>query len=119
MFNNVMEQFQTASKPFADLFTLSAETTGQMLRKQGEFVSEVFADSCEFTKEVLSQRDVSSVAELQKQYLESMQEKATANGQFVYNELTEVQEKSAELMKEMFSRVGEAATQATEKPSEQ
>jgi phasin family protein len=109
MFSDVIEQFQTASQPFSEFLTFSTETAGQLFRKQGEFVSDVLTDSFDFTKEVLAQKDISSVAELQKRYLETMQAKAMANGKEVYQELTEVQEKTTEFMKDLFVKAGEVA----------
>ena len=113
MFNDVFEQFQSAGKPFAELLTLTTESTGQMLRKQGEFVSGVFADSVEFSKDVLSQKDPNAIVERQKQYFETMQEKVVANGQQVYSDLTEVQEKTIELVNNAVNKAGEAVTEAT------
>ena len=115
MLNDVFEQFQTASKPFTDLLALSTETSGQLLRKQGEFVSELFTESFEFSKDVMAQKDIGSIAELQRKYLESMQERATANGQQVYSDLTEAQEKTMELVKEVFNKTGEVASEAASK----
>ncbi len=118
MFDNIFEQVQTATKPMTELVTFGTETAEQLFKKQSEFTSEVVADSVEFTKGVLAQKDVNGVIELQKSFLESMQEKATANGKELYDELTEVQEKSSELWKDMFSKAGEAATEAAKSVAE-
>jgi len=115
MMNDLFEQFQTASKPLSDLVSFSTESTGQLLKKQGEFLGEVVTDTYTFSKDVMVQRDLTAITDLQKRYLETMQEKATANGKELYGELTEIQEKSADLVKEMFTKASETATEAVNK----
>ena len=118
MFDNVFEQVQSATKPVSELISYGSETAEQLFKKQSKFANEIVADSVEFTKGVVTQKDINSIIELQKSFVESLQEKATANGKEVYDELSSVQEKTNELLKDLFSKAGEVATEAAKTVSE-
>lgn len=115
MLNNAFEQFQSATKPLSEFVTVSAESAGQLFKKQSEFVGEVLTDSYEFSKGVLEQKDIAAIAELQTRYLATMKDKATANGKELYEELTGLQEKSTDLVKEFYSQVNEVTTEMARK----
>ena len=101
MLEQMTEKFQTAMKPVTELATLNMNTMQQLAEKQNSLFSTLMSDGMSFVETASQQKDLMSLAEAQKAYLESMQEKMTESAKSSYTLITETQQKAGEMMKGM------------------
>ena len=94
MLDKIFEQTQAAFKPASELATLNAEIMQEALDKQKAFFSDMLTDGMSYAKELSSQKDFSGVYQVQKNYMETMQEKWIAASTDAYNMFTTSQEKA-------------------------
>lgn len=99
MFEQMSEQFQSAMKPVTDLATLNMNTMQGLAEKQNSLFSTLMSDGMSFMEKAAQQKDIMSLAEAQKAYLEGMQETVTDAAKTSYGLITEAQTKAGEMLK--------------------
>lgn len=101
MFEQMSEQLQTAMKPVSDLATLNMTTMQDLAEKQNALYKELMSDGMSFMESAAQQKDIMSLAEAQKAYLEGFQEKVTESAKSSYAVITEASQKAGEMIKGM------------------
>ncbi len=102
MFDKMVEQTQQAFKPMSDVFALNAEVMEKLAEKQASFFSDVMNDGLSYAKELADQKDLAGLYELQKSYAEDFQSKVMATAKDSYGLLTDAQEKTGDMLKDVF-----------------
>ena len=101
MLEQMTEKFQTAMKPVTELATLNMNTMQELAEKQNSLFSTLMSDGMAFAETASQQKDLMSLAETQKAYLEGVQEKMTESAKSSYTLITEAQTKAGEMLKGM------------------
>lgn len=99
MYEKMSEQAQATMKPMSDLWTLNSKIWQEAAEKQRAFFTEMLNDNIAFTKELGSQKDFSGVYQVQKSYLEGMQEKMLNASTEAYEFITTAQERASDVLK--------------------
>lgn len=99
MFDKIVEQTQSAVKPFSDLMALNAKAVEQVVEKQSAFITGVMNDSVNYAKQLSEQKDIAGFYQTQKTYMEGIQEKMVDTTKGVYSIMTDSQEKTGEVLK--------------------
>jgi phasin family protein len=99
MYDKILEQAQSAIKPFSELLTMNAKIMEDVAQKQTAYLKDLVSDSMAFAKEISSQKDYSGIYQTQKAFMENMQEKWIAVSTDAYETFTTNQEKMGELLK--------------------
>lgn len=99
MLDKILEQSQKALLPANELVALSTKAFEEAAEKQKTFLSGLVNDSMAFVKELSSQKDFSGVFEIQKSYMQNVQDKMVAASTEVYEIMNSNQEKAGELFK--------------------
>lgn len=99
MFEKITDQLQKMGQPAGELFTLSTETIKRVTETNANLVKGMLDDTLNFAREATNASKPAQFMELQKAYLESMQENLSAAAQAVFSELSNAQEKASELIK--------------------
>ncbi|GAB2189371.1 phasin family protein [Sessilibacter sp. MAH2] len=105
MFDKIVEQAQTASKPFSEMMTINAEVLEKFAEKQTSLLTGVMNDSIEYAKDLASQKDLAGIYETQKSYAEGLQEKMMTSAKETYALMTDTSEKMSELFNGAFSEI--------------
>lgn len=101
MIEQMTEKFQTAMKPVTDLAALNMSTMQELAEKQNSLFSTLLSDGMSFVETASQQKDLMSLAEAQKAYLEGVQEKMTESAKSSYSLITSAQTKAGEMLKGM------------------
>jgi phasin family protein len=115
MFEQMNEQFKTAMKPMSDLASLNLSTMQSLAEKQTELYSTMMSESMNYFEQLSGKKDVMAVAETQKAYVESMQEKMADTAKSSYSIMSEAQEKAGEMVKGMSDSMTSSFANATKK----
>lgn len=99
MYEKFSEQAQAALKPMSDLMALNSKIFQEAAEKQKSFFTDVLNDSIAYTRELGSQKDFSGVYQVQKSYLEGIQEKVLNASTDAYEFFTSVQERTGDVVK--------------------
>lgn len=99
MYDKMTEQAQSALKPMSDLFSFNSKVMQEAAQKQQSFFTDILNDSLAYTRELGSQKDFSGVYQVQKSYLEGVQEKMLNASTEAYEFFTSVQEQAGDLVK--------------------
>lgn len=110
MLEQMTEKFQTAMKPVTELATLNMNTMQELAEKQNSLFSTLMSDGMSFVETASQQKDLVSLGEAQKAYLEGLQEKMTESAKSSYSILAESQQKAGEMMKGMSEEVSSKFT---------
>lgn len=102
MFEKMVEQAQQAFKPMSDVFALNTEVMEKLAEKQASFFSDVMNDGLSYAKDLADQKDLAGFYELQKSYAEGFQSKMMSTAKDSYGLLTDAQEKTGDMLKDMF-----------------
>jgi phasin family protein len=116
MFDKMTEQFQKMGQPAGELFSLGTETIKKVTEANVALVKGMVDDTMKFAREVTSVSKPADFMELQKAFVESMQENVSSAAQAVFSELSNAQEKAGEFFKGSVERA-QAATAETLNPS--
>jgi phasin family protein len=99
MYDRMSEQAQAAFKPMNDLFSLNTEFMKEAAEKQRNFFNDIMNDSIAYGRELGSQKDFSGVYQVQKSYLEGMQERLLNASTDTYEFITKMQERASEVVR--------------------
>lgn len=113
MFDKIVEQAQSASKPFGEFMSLNAETMEKLAEKQTALFTTMMNDGIEYAKEMAAQKDLAGFYETQKSYAEGLQEKVVSNAKETYELMTDTSEKMSELFSGAFSEIKKFEAVAT------
>ncbi|QCZ94841.1 phasin family protein [Salinimonas iocasae] len=115
MFEQMNEQFKTAMKPMTDLASLNMNTMQSLAEKQSELYSTMMSESMNYVEQVSGKKDLMAVAETQKAYLETMQEKMSETAKSSYSIMSEAQQKAGEMFKGVSESMTSSFSAATKK----
>ena len=113
MLEQMNEQLKESMKPVTELATLNMTTLQTLAEKQNALFSTLLTDGVKFAETAAQQKDVMSLAEAQKAYLEALQGTVTEAAKETYNLVSSAQAKAGEVLKgmsqDMTSKVANAA----------
>ncbi len=99
MLDKMNEQLKDSMKPVTELATLNLNTLQELAEKQNALFSTLLSGGVSFAETASQQKDVMSLAEAQKAYLESLQETVTAAAKETYTLVSGAQAKAGEMIK--------------------
>ncbi|MBU3020761.1 phasin family protein [Aestuariibacter sp. A3R04] len=113
MFEQMNEQIKTAMKPMSDLASLNMSTMQELAEKQNSLYKSLLSEGMSYFEKASQQKDLMSLADANKAYAESVQEKVSDVAKSSYEVLTEAQQKAGEMFKsisdEMTAKFQDAA----------
>jgi hypothetical protein len=119
MLDKMNEQLKETMKPVTELATLNMSTLQELAEKQNALFSTLLSGGLAFAETASQQKDVTSLAEAQKAYLENLQETVTQAAKDTYTLVSTTQAKAGEMMKgiseEMAAKMASAASAAANK----
>ncbi len=105
MFDKIVEQAQSASKPFSEIMSINAEVMEKLAEKQTSLFTGMMNDGIEYAKDLASQKDLAGIYETQKTYAEGLQEKMMTSAKETYEIMTDTSEKVSEIVNGAFSEI--------------
>lgn len=113
MLEQMNEQLKDTMKPVTELATLNMATLQALAEKQNALFSALLSGGVAFAENASQQKDVTSLAEAQKEYLASLQETVTQAAKDTYTLVSGAQTEAGEMMKgiseEMSAKMSAAA----------
>lgn len=113
MLDKINEQLKESMKPVTELATLNMSTLQALAEKQNALFSTLMSSGVAFAETAGQQKDVASLAEAQKAYLEGLQQTVTEAAKETYTLVSGAQTKAGEMIKglseEMTAKMTEAA----------
>ena len=113
MFDKVNDQFKESLKPVTELATLNMNTLQELAEKQNALFTTLLTNGVSFAETAGQQKDVTSLAEAQKAYLETLQETITESAKDTYTLVSEAQQKAGAMLKDMSEELSSKITEAT------
>lgn len=104
MNEKMSEQAQSALKPMSDLMALNSKILQEAAEKQKDFFTDMINESMSYAKELGSQKDFSGVYQVQKSYMEGVQERILNASTDAYEFFTSVQERAGDVVKSSASK---------------
>ena len=101
MVDKIQDQLKDSMQPFAKMAEVNMTTLKDVVEKQNATFTKLLQDSTSFAEKAGQQKDITSFVEIQKAYLESMQETLTESAKQTHTLVTEAQQKVGEVLKEM------------------
>jgi hypothetical protein len=101
MFDKMNEQFKESLKPVTELATLNMSTLQELAEKQNALFTTLLTNGVSFAETAGQQKDVMSLAEAQKAYLESLQETITESAKETYTLVSGAQQKAGAMIKDI------------------
>jgi phasin family protein len=105
MFDKIVEQAQSATKPFSEIMSINAEVMEKLAEKQTSLFTGMMNDGIEYAKDLASQKDLAGIYETQKTFAEGLQEKMMENAKDTYALMTDTSEKVTEVVNGAFSEI--------------
>lgn len=99
MFEQMNEQFKNAMKPMSELATLNMSTMQELAEKNNALYSSLLTEGMSYFEKATQQKDMMSLAETQKSYMETLQTSMSDAAKSNYAILNSAQQKAGELMK--------------------
>ena len=99
MLEQINDQLKESMKPVTELATLNLNTLQELAEKQNALFTTLLSGGVSFAETASQQKDVMSLAEAQKAYLESLQETVTAAAKETYTLVSSAQAKAGEMIK--------------------
>ncbi|GAC28782.1 phasin family protein [Brumicola pallidula] len=99
MLDQVNEQLKESMKPVTELATLNMSILQALAEKQNALFSTLLSGGVSFAETVSKQKDVTSLAEAQKAYLEGLQATVTESAKETYTLVSGAQTKAGEMIK--------------------
>lgn len=99
MNEKMSEQAQSALKPMSDLMALNSKILQEAAEKQKDFFTDMVNESMSYARELGSQKDFSGVYQVQKSYMEGVQERILNASTDAYEFFTSVQERAGDVVK--------------------
>ncbi len=99
MFEQLNDQLKDSMKPVTELATLNMNALQDIAEKQNALFSSLLNDGMSFVESASQQKDVMSLAETQKAYLEGLQETVSDAAKETYEVITATQQKATDVIK--------------------
>lgn len=115
MYSQFTDQLEVSVKPITELLQISVSATEKLAKQQSEFFTAALNSNLAFTQSLLSQKEITGILNVQKEYGEELQEKVVAATKEAYATVTEAQTKATEIMKGSFAQVEKAANEVVAK----
>jgi phasin family protein len=112
MFDQMNEQIQKSMKPVTELASFNAKALEQLASQQNALFSTLLNDGVSFSQGLSEQKDVNTLVEAQKAYVEGIQEKVVAAAKEAYDVISSAQEKAGEVLKTAVEEAQASATPA-------
>ena len=112
MIEQMNEQFKETLKPVTELATLNMNTLQALAEKQNALFTTLLSSGVSFAETASQQKDVMSLAEAQKAYLESLQETITESAKETYTLVSGAQQKAGAMMKDLSEEMSSKLTAA-------
>jgi phasin family protein len=113
MFDQLNVQLKESMKPVTELASLNMSALQDIAEKQNALFSTLLNNGMSFVETASQQKDVMSLAETQKAYVEGLQETVTDAAKETYEVITTAQKQATDLIKasseEFSSKVTAAA----------
>ena len=101
MFEQMNEQMKSAMKPMTDLATLNMSTMQDLAEKQNALYSSLLSENMSYFEKASQQKDLSGLAEMNKAYVETIQETVTDAAKSSYAVISDAQQKAGEMFKDL------------------
>lgn len=101
MFDKMNEQFKESLKPVTELAALNMSTLQELAEKQNALFTTLLTNGVSFAETAGQQKDVMSLAETQKAYLETLQETITESAKETYTLVSGAQQKAGAMLKDI------------------
>lgn len=112
MLDNINEQLKDSMKPVTELATLNMSVLQSLAEKQNALFTKLLSSGVSFAETASQQKDITSLAEAQKAYLEGLQQTVTESAKETYTLVSDAQAKAGEMFKgiseEMTSKMAAA-----------
>ncbi|MBT1451639.1 phasin family protein [Glaciecola sp. XM2] len=105
MLEQFNEQFKASLKPVTELATLNMSTLQELAEKQNALFTTLLSSGVSFAETAGQQKDVMSLAEAQKAYLETLQETITESAKETYTLVSGAQQKAGAMLKDISEEV--------------
>jgi len=105
MLDKMNEQLKESMKPVTELATLNMSTLQELAEKQNALFSTLLSNGVTFAETAGQQKDVMSLAEAQKAYLETLQETITESAKETYSLVSGAQQKAGAMFKDLSEEV--------------
>lgn len=112
MLDKMNEQLQQSLKPISDLAALNMSTLQELAEKQNALFTKLLSNGVSFAETAGQQKDVMSLAETQKAYLESLQETITESAKETYTLVSGAQQKAGAMIKDISEEATSKMTSA-------
>ena len=112
MFDKINEQLKESMKPVTELATLNMSTLQELAEKQNALFTTLLTNGVSFAETAGQQKDVMSLAEAQKAYLEGLQETITESAKETYTLVSGAQQKAGAMLKDISEEVSSKMTAA-------
>lgn len=99
MLDKILEQAQKAFQPDNDFVARSTKAFEEAAEKQKTFFEGIVSDNMAFVKELSAQKDFSGFCEIQKSYMQNIQDKITAASKEAYESLNSNKEQMSGFFK--------------------
>ncbi len=106
MLEQLNDQLKETMKPVTELATLNMSTLQNIAEKQNALFSSLLSDGMAFVETASKQKDVMSLAETQKAYIEGLQETVTEAAKESYEVISAAQKKATDLVKDASEDLG-------------
>lgn len=101
MLDKMNEQLKDTMKPVTELATLNMSTLQALAEKQNALFSTLLSGGVAFAENASKQKDVTSLAEAQKEYLATLQETVTQAAKDTYTLVSGAQTQASDMMKDI------------------
>ncbi|WP_371193558.1 phasin family protein [Glaciecola sp. SC05] len=113
MIDKMNEQFKDSLKPVTELATLNMSVLQELAEKQNALFTTLLSSGVSFAETAGQQKDVMSLAEAQKAYLETLQTTITESAKETYTLVSGAQEKAGAMIKGLSEEMTSKMTAAT------
>ncbi|WP_395339974.1 phasin family protein [Ningiella sp. W23] len=112
MLEQINEQLKESLKPVTELATLNMNTLQELAEKQNALFTTLLSSGVSFAETAAQQKDVMSLAEAQKAYLETLQQTITESAKETYTLVSGAQQKAGAMLKDISEEVTSKVTAA-------
>ena len=112
MLEQMNEQLKESLKPVTELATLNMSTLQALAEKQNALFTTLLSSGVSFAETAGQQKDVMSLAEAQKAYLETLQETITESAKETYTLVSGAQQQAGAMIKEASEEISSKMTAA-------
>jgi|GEM_PF-1322199 len=113
MFNQYAEQFQGYLTPFNQLLASNVRVLEKLAQVQTELFVGVLDDGVDYLQGLSGKRDLATIAEAQRQYMQNLQGRLTEAARETYSVFALNSEQTSEVLQGAVSKVAESSAEVT------